>query len=113
MDNIIFWISSLDISFKKIIIVIALIDFYSLINQYYSNLFFKKLEIYLDTLRLKYLRRIVISGYKTLASKSQIDKSIKKVRELESQLSEESYDFSQYDELYKQQLDELSHEKNN
>lgn len=86
------------------IIIIILIDILSAFRFYYLNLYYSKVLNYADTERLKYLRDTVISGYKALASEEVIEKAIEKVREVESDLDEIPFDFSEYYEQYKKDL---------
>lgn len=110
-NYLITYITSIEDLIKYILIAIALIDFYHLISKYYASQWYVKSLESLDAIRLKYLRRIVISGYKTLSSQRIIDKAIKKVRDLESRAEVEQEDFSEYEETYKTQLKDVSHRK--
>lgn len=71
---------------------------------YIKRYWIVRARLYVDKLfdaqRLKMSIRIVISGYRSLASKEVIQEAIAKVRALEDDLYLEPYDFTEHEEKY-------------
>lgn len=107
--NFLNYIETLDyITFMIVfMLLVIVIDIISVFRYYYYNMFYNYISFNLDMKRLKYRRDLVISGYKTLASKEIIDKAISKVRSLEEKLNEENFNFNIYKDEYLKQLEHV------
>lgn len=96
------------LSVTDVLLIVGVWVIVDFIHLYLKRYWIVKAQLYVNNLYrtkvLSYHVRNVLSSYKALASKEDINKAILKVRELEEELHVDGYDFTEAEYLYDSQI---------